>query len=102
LLFRHTQVALYTLRLCVMSAIESSLLSDNKVPASEPPHLNYSNSKIIGDLHKFMIYKSDKSTTQKDAWFILHFLTINSISVFPTTSVINVLERIRKCNWFLL
>jgi len=89
------QVSLYIPRLRDFSAIDSSLLGDYKVLATKPVCLNSSNAT----LHNFMTFQSDKSTIQKDAWFIFHFLTINSISVFPTVSAINVLEWIRKCNW---
>jgi hypothetical protein len=82
-----------------MSAIDSYLLGDYKVLATKPALLNSSNAKLLATLHKFMTYKSDKSTTQKDVWFTFHFLAINSISVFPTTPAINVLVWIRKCNW---
>jgi len=71
-----------------MSAIDSCLLGDYKVLATKPARLNSSNVKLFATLQKYMTYQTDKSTTQKDARFIFHFLTINSISVFPTTSAI--------------
>jgi len=82
-----------------MSVIDSCLLGDYKVLATKSARLNSNKAKLLATLQKFMTYQADKSTTRKDAWFIFHFLTINSISVFPTTSAIKVLEWIRKCNW---
>jgi len=82
-----------------MSAIDSCLLGDYKVLATKPARLKSSDTKLLATLQKLMTYQADKSTSQKDAWFIFNSLTINSISVFPTTSAIKILEWIRKCNW---
>jgi hypothetical protein len=62
-----------------MAAIGSCLLGDYKVLATKPVRLNSNNAKLLATLKKFMTYKSDKSTTQKDAWFIFHFLTVSNI-----------------------